>query len=170
MGSSILALPSPLSPTQVGPSPPHPILIWPPCAWPAPEYTLPDDLSWAVRGSMGLPRPGSAGSCREIPKKGTWRWGSSGEKPGWESGYEPGSGSLLGRVPGRPVSPTVRPVNSFVHGPGLVSGLLCLLSLGTCPFPTVWTSVFLICECGWKDGISGGHKVVKSAKDLSLCK
>lgn len=137
VGSSILALPSPLSPTQVGPSPPHPILIWPPCAWPAPEYTLPDDLSWAVRGSMGLPRPGPAGSCREIPKKGTWRWGSSGEKPGWESGYEPGSGSLLGRVPGRPISPTVRPVNSFVHGPGLVSSLLCLLSLGTCPFPTL---------------------------------
>ena len=67
VGSSTLALLSSLSPTQVGPSPHHPILIWPPCAWPAPEYTVPNDPSWAVRGSMGLPRPGPAGSCREVP-------------------------------------------------------------------------------------------------------
>lgn len=123
VGSSILALLSPLSPTQVGPSPRHPTLIWPPCAGPAPEYTLPNDLSWAVRGSMGLPRPGPAGSCREVPNR-SWRatkrtgWGGE-EKPGWEQSREPGSGILLGTAPGRPGSPVVKSGGAPGWFPGL---------------------------------------------------
>lgn len=101
--------PQPSIPHPSGPLTPHPTLIWPPCAWPAPEYTLPNNLSWAVRGSMRLPRPDPAGSCREVPNKSwratkrTWRGGEvGGEREGAREArlgqsYEPGSGILRGR-------------------------------------------------------------------------
>lgn len=64
------------SPTPVGPRPPQCLLIWPPCAHAAPEYTGGANLSWTVRGSIGLPRPaqqGTGGESLMKAKKGTWR-------------------------------------------------------------------------------------------------
>lgn len=55
---------------------------------------------------MGLPRPGPAGSCREVPTKRTRVGGE--EKPGWEHSHEPGPGILLGTDQGRPGSPAVK--------------------------------------------------------------
>lgn len=149
MGSSTLALLSSLSPTQVGPSPRHPILIWPPCAWPAPEYTVPNDLSWAVRGSMGLPRPGPAGSCREVPNESEEedpRWGGQREEARLGTGPGAWAWHRAGAGPGKAWLPRGEscPPAPLCRVSGRFPGLLGLLSVRTSPSPILGLS-FPIC-------------------------